>query len=152
MATHSSGSGESHGWRSLAGYSLQGCKESDTTEATSHTHTHTHTHIYIQVNILCILIHCPCFFIDAQFEICLIKGASSRWFLNPSDMKRVVFLNILAFSYVKICCIFHTIYFLPRYAINHFSKGLWSFLKANWILLFFSLTRSRVPDKSYLNI
>ena len=104
------------------------------------------------VNILCILIHCPCFFIDAQFEICLIKGASSRWFLNPSDMKRVVFLNILAFSYVKICCIFHTIYFLPRYAINHFSKGLWSFLKAYCILLFFSLTWSRVPDKCYLNI
>ena len=40
----------------------------------------------------------PCFFIDAQFEICLIKEASSRWFLNPFDMKRVVFLNILGFS------------------------------------------------------
>ena len=31
--------GESHGQRSLAGYSPQGHKESDTTEATSHTHT-----------------------------------------------------------------------------------------------------------------
>ena len=28
-----------HGQRSLAGYSLWGCKESDTTEATWHTHT-----------------------------------------------------------------------------------------------------------------
>ena len=56
------------------------------------------------------------------------------------------------FLYVKICCVFHTISFLPRYAINHFFKGLRSFLKANWILFFFSLTRSRVPDKSYLNI
>ena len=34
----------SHGQRSLVGYSLWGCKESDTTE---HTHTHTHTHILI---------------------------------------------------------------------------------------------------------
>ena len=33
--------GESHGQRSLAGYSPWGCKESDTTEATEHTLTHT---------------------------------------------------------------------------------------------------------------
>ena len=32
--------GESHGRRSLVGYSPWGCKGSDTTE---HTHTHTHT-------------------------------------------------------------------------------------------------------------
>ena len=31
--------GESHGQRSLEGYSLQGCKESDTTEETQHAHT-----------------------------------------------------------------------------------------------------------------
>ena len=30
--------GESHGQRSLAGYSPRGHKESDTTEATQHTH------------------------------------------------------------------------------------------------------------------
>ena len=35
-------SGEFHRWRSLAGYSPWGCKESDMTE--SHTHTHTCTH------------------------------------------------------------------------------------------------------------
>ena len=35
MTTHSSIlSGESHGQRSLAGYSLLGCKESDVSEAT----------------------------------------------------------------------------------------------------------------------
>ena len=34
---------ESHGQRSLVGYSLWGCTELDTTEST-HTHTHTHTH------------------------------------------------------------------------------------------------------------
>ena len=33
--------GESHGERSLAGCSLRGCKESDTTEATECTHMHT---------------------------------------------------------------------------------------------------------------
>ena len=32
-------SGESHGQRSLAGYSLWGCKELDMTEGTWHTHT-----------------------------------------------------------------------------------------------------------------
>ena len=32
--------GESRGRRSLVGYSPQGHKESDTTEATEHTHTH----------------------------------------------------------------------------------------------------------------
>ena len=34
MATHSSIPGESHGQRSLEGYSPQGCKELDTSEAT----------------------------------------------------------------------------------------------------------------------
>ena len=39
MATHSSIlAGESHGQRSLAGYSPWGHKESDTTEVTEHTH------------------------------------------------------------------------------------------------------------------
>ena len=32
--------GESHGQRSLAGYSPWGCKESDMTEQLTHTHTH----------------------------------------------------------------------------------------------------------------
>ena len=32
--------GESHGQRSLAGNSLQGCKEEDPTEATKHANTH----------------------------------------------------------------------------------------------------------------
>ena len=42
--------GESHGQRNLAGYSLQGCTESDMTErdlTRVHAHTHTHTHIYL---------------------------------------------------------------------------------------------------------
>ena len=37
--------GESHGQRSLMGYSPQGRKESDANKhARAHTHTHTHTH------------------------------------------------------------------------------------------------------------
>ena len=32
--------GESHGHRSVAGYSLWGCKESDMTEVTWHAHSH----------------------------------------------------------------------------------------------------------------
>ena len=39
--------GESHGQRSLVGYSPWGCKESDKTERLTHTHTHTHTHTQI---------------------------------------------------------------------------------------------------------
>ena len=40
--------GKSHGQRSLAGYSLQGYKELNTTEhAHAHTHTHTHTRCLI---------------------------------------------------------------------------------------------------------
>ena len=43
MVTHSSIlAWKSHGQRSLAGYSLWGHKESDTT-LTEHAHTHTHT-------------------------------------------------------------------------------------------------------------
>ena len=38
--------GESHGQRSLVGYSPWGCKELDMTERL-HTHTHTHTHTLI---------------------------------------------------------------------------------------------------------
>ena len=34
--------GESHGQRSLAGYSPQGCEELDTTEATEQACTHIH--------------------------------------------------------------------------------------------------------------
>ena len=34
--------GECHGQRSLAGYSLQGGKESDMAEATQHAHTRAH--------------------------------------------------------------------------------------------------------------
>ena len=37
MGTHSSIPGESHGKRSLAGYSPWGCKESDTAEVTEHS-------------------------------------------------------------------------------------------------------------------
>ena len=33
--------GESHGQRSLAGYSPQGRKESDTSEVTTHAHTYS---------------------------------------------------------------------------------------------------------------
>ena len=49
MATHSRIlAWKINGQRSLAGYSLWGCKELDMTEGT-HTHTHTHTHIYKNV-------------------------------------------------------------------------------------------------------
>ena len=39
--------GESHGQGSLAGYSLQGCKELDTTGVTQHAYTHTVNSRYV---------------------------------------------------------------------------------------------------------
>ena len=47
MATHSRTlAGKSHGWRSLVGYSLRGCKESDTTERLQcYFHFHGHTNL-----------------------------------------------------------------------------------------------------------
>ena len=39
---------ESQGQRSLAGYSPQGHKELDTTEATEHAYTHMHTYLHFQ--------------------------------------------------------------------------------------------------------
>ena len=41
--------GESHGQRSLAGYSSWGHEELDTTEVTKHTRTHTHTHTHTTI-------------------------------------------------------------------------------------------------------
>ena len=35
--------GESHGWRSLEGYSSRGCKKSDRTKVTLHAHKHMYT-------------------------------------------------------------------------------------------------------------
>ena len=43
--------GESHGHRSLAGYSPWGPKESDMTECLTHTHTHTHTHMHTHAHV-----------------------------------------------------------------------------------------------------
>ena len=44
--------GESHGQRSLVGYSPWGCKELDTTEWLTHTHTHTHIHTHTMGSVI----------------------------------------------------------------------------------------------------
>ena len=54
--------GKFHGERSLAGYSLWGCKELDTTERLTHTHTHTNTgknKTYIEIKNKAMNIHIP---------------------------------------------------------------------------------------------
>ena len=43
--------GESHGPKSLEGYSPRGRKESDTTDQLTHTHTHTRTHTHTEVSL-----------------------------------------------------------------------------------------------------
>ena len=52
--------GESHGQRSLAGYSSWGLKELDVTEHVhthTHTHTHTHSHKYSTFVVVQLLSH-----------------------------------------------------------------------------------------------
>ena len=87
--------GESHGQRSLAGYSPQGRKESDTTERL-HTHTHTHTHRMKRVleigctvmwRELTILIHLIKNHPDGKFMLCtfptvlknLMRNKNGNW-------------------------------------------------------------------------
>ena len=45
--------GKSHGQRSLVGYSPQGCKKLDMTEASQHSTTHIHSKTHIQIEIEC---------------------------------------------------------------------------------------------------
>ena len=59
--------GESHGLRSLVGYSLWGCKESDMTECLS---THIHTH-HIQVNTHQLLLYSVLHSISTFLKFCL---------------------------------------------------------------------------------
>ena len=61
--------GESHGQRSLAGYSPWGCKELDTTEVTEHAHVQGLTCIYVYVCV-CVklgLNNIPLFFFFYKF-------------------------------------------------------------------------------------
>ena len=44
--------GESHGQRSVAGYSLWSCKESDMTEVTQQAHIHTHLFKYTSLSFI----------------------------------------------------------------------------------------------------
>ena len=44
--------GRSHGWRSLVGYSLWGCKESDTTERLPFPFPNTSNHMLLQFHVL----------------------------------------------------------------------------------------------------
>ena len=68
--------GESHGQRSLVGYSLWGCKGLNTTERLTHTHTHTHTHLVeltlSPLYLLRFLLgkQCSCLYISIFFKSC----------------------------------------------------------------------------------
>ena len=53
--------GESHGQRSLAGYSPWGCKESDMTEATLQAHIYIYIHTYFFVYIYIYIYMLPIF-------------------------------------------------------------------------------------------
>ena len=70
-------SGESHGWKSLVGYSPWGQKESDTTEVTEQARMHAYLHISMSCTVKqllkeCvgnILIHvetCPCYIVGLK--------------------------------------------------------------------------------------
>ena len=68
--------GKFHGQRSLAGYNLWGCKESDTTEcACAHTRAHTHTHTHTPDNLIREILS-PCMFPSMSWfgnNLCISK-------------------------------------------------------------------------------
>ena len=69
--------GESHGQRSLVGYSPLGRKKWDMTERLTHTHTrtHTHTHTHIHTVALIYFVHSiishSCYFVVLVLTILL---------------------------------------------------------------------------------
>ena len=69
-------SGESHGQRSLEGYSLWGRKELNTTERLTHIHTHTHL-VELTLSplyLLWVLLgkRCSCLYISIFFKSCFL--------------------------------------------------------------------------------
>ena len=84
MATQSSIlTQKSHGQRSLVGYSPQGHKESDTTEATEHTHTHIHTRLTSQK----FQSQCNVSFFSLQKGDCRVKQMFSKSGLYHRDIQ-----------------------------------------------------------------
>ena len=70
---------ESNGQRSLEGYSLWGCKESDMTEhvcACAHTRTYTHTHMHTDTPVL----------LPAKFHGQRSLAGYDPWCRKESDM------------------------------------------------------------------
>ena len=62
--------GESHGQRSLVGYSPLGLKKWDMTERLTHTHTHTHTQVALSYFLHSIMSH-SCYFVVLVLTILL---------------------------------------------------------------------------------
>ena len=76
-------SGESHGQRSLAGYSPESCKESQTTETIQHTLTRSLTSLeYSICNFLSLLLHCHNISQRITFQINSLKEMQliQKWF------------------------------------------------------------------------
>ena len=76
-------SGESHGQRSLAGYSPESCKESQTTETIQHTLTRSLTSLEYSIwNFLSLLLHCHNISQRITFQINSLKEMQliQKWF------------------------------------------------------------------------
>ena len=71
--------GESHGQRSLVGYSPWSHKEVDTTDQITHTHTHTRVSVH--------LTHSWDMHLCRIFSICHLSGASKLCFPIPSFLR-----------------------------------------------------------------
>ena len=100
-------SGEFQGQRSLAGYSLWGCKELDTNEWLTHTHTHTRTgclQALAIVNSTAMTTAVHISFQTVFFSIALFHGiltpssgkkeAVSNWFLGSDFWKTLMLEDI----------------------------------------------------------
>ena len=86
--------GEPHGQRNLAGYSLWGRKELDTTEQLTHTHTqHTHTYIYIHIHTLW---NFPCGSAGKELPAIEETWVRSLGWEDPLEKRKATHSSILA--------------------------------------------------------
>ena len=117
--------GKSHGQRSLAGYSLQVHKESDTTKWLN-THTHTHISLFTYLRVICIFFPMNCLF----------TFISLKKFL-PQDLKITLLITsrsfiVLPFTFrskMPVIWLCYEIYLPPHMDIqliqHHYFKDLY---------------------------
>ena len=107
--------GESHGQRSLEGFSPQGHKELDTTEVTQCTRTHTNTHssLYLQHPLQCFSYVAFQSLNHVQLLVTLCTTVcqfSLSFTIYQSSLKLTSIESMIPFNHLILCC---PIFLLP---------------------------------------